>query len=126
MAEFGSSVSGVLEESLGSVLHFPVWWYSTGLIRAFTFMRRAIVGYARSIALSVWVKNIFTPMFGRYDWQSRLISVFMRVVNIVGRSFVLVIFTLLAIALFVAYIAVPALVVALLFFHLVGVFVVLS
>ena len=45
------------------------------------------------LAIKVWIKNIFVPMFGMHDWQSRIISFFMRVVQIIGRAIVLCILT---------------------------------
>jgi len=35
------------------------------------------------------VRHIFTPMYGQTDFEGRLMSVFMRIVNIIGRTFAL-------------------------------------
>lgn len=117
----GGSSAGLLWELGGDLLRFPAWWYGEGLrdalLRVISFVR----GYARSLGLMVWVKNIFTPMFGRYDWQSRLISVFMRIMNIVFRGFAVALVTVLAIIVFVLYLILPLVAAMMAFYHLGGV-----
>lgn len=70
----------------GDVLRFPLWWYTDGMFLVGGRLVRVARRAAATLGLRVWMANIFTPMFGRYDWQSRVISVFMRIVNIVGRG----------------------------------------
>jgi len=63
-----------------------LWWYREGLLAVahwWIYMsRRANAKFG----VLLWFKNIFSPMFGQYDWQGRLVSFFMRLVNIAGRS----------------------------------------
>ena len=72
------------------------------------------------LALGVWIKNIFVPMFGQRDWQSRLISVFMRIVNIVGRSIALFFWTLIVIFLVGVYLVLPIVAALAAIYHLTG------
>jgi len=103
----GGGAVGILWELGGDVLRFPAWWYGKGLVRAVRYALEFIQGHARTLGVSTWVKNIFTPMFGRYDWQSRIISVFMRLVNIVGRGCVTIIVSIVVVGVLVAYITLP-------------------
>ena len=64
-----------------------------------------------------WAKNIFVPMFGRYDWQSRIISVFMRFVNVVGRGSVTIIVAFIVLGVFALYVALPGIAIAFMLFH---------
>lgn len=98
---------GILWEIGGDVLRFPQWWYGKGLIDAARTAIETINGYARRLGLRVWIKNIFTPMFGQYDWQSRIISVFMRCVNIIGRGFAVIIVAIVTFAIFLLYAVLP-------------------
>lgn len=77
-------------------------------------------GYARYFAIEVWIKNIFVPMFGQHDWQSRLISVFMRLVQIIGRSLALVVVTLGIVLVSVLYLVAPVAVMLLLAYNVMG------
>ena len=46
-------------------------------------------------------------MYGLQDWQGRIISFFVRLVQIMARGFVLVFWAVFALALFLAYLALP-------------------
>lgn len=117
-------VTGVAAEAVIDVFRFPLWWYSSGLVQAVRFARDFVVGYEHSLALRVWVKNIFVPMFGQYDWQSRIISVFMRLVNIVGRGLALMLLLVIVIVAFLVYLLLPMMAALFVIYHAVGAFVV--
>jgi hypothetical protein len=46
-------------------------------------------------------------MFGQYDWQGRIISFFMRVVQIIARSILLCFWIVFSAAVFIVWIIVP-------------------
>jgi len=74
----------------GSIVWFPVWWYTRGLQRVINAAYTAIGYRIRAYAFGVWIRNFFVPMYGLHDWTSRLISVFMRLVVLIGRCIGLV------------------------------------
>ena len=118
----GGNAAGLLWELGGDVLRFPAWWYGRGLVRAATYAAEFVQGYARSLGVMTWAKNIFVPMFGRYDWQSRIISVFMRLVNVVGRGFVTIVVACIIFGIFALYVALPGIAVAFILFHATSIF----
>lgn len=76
----------ILAEISRDILYFPLWWYSCGF---FYFAKKLAVFLSnrqKSLALIVWLKNIHRPMYGQYDWQGKLISLFMRVVQVIFRG----------------------------------------
>lgn len=95
------------QETFFAVFYAPIWWYSEGLKlftqSCFQFLRN----YFAMIAVDVWVRNLFVPMFGFNDWQSRIISFFMRFAQIIARSIWLFIFTILVVLAFILYLAIP-------------------
>jgi hypothetical protein len=105
---------------VGSFLYFPIWWYTAGTVRAGSFCARTVLNMSRSFGLSIWVKNLFTPMFGQYDFASRLISFFMRLVTIIFYSVVLLVMSVVMALLFVAWLLFPLAVAYMFFSHLVG------
>lgn len=90
------------------IFYFPIWWYTKGAIRGL----RAVWGLAKDgnarLAPGLWLKNIFVPMFGQYDWQGRMVSFFMRSVQIVFRSVALVGWFFLCVVLWLAWLSLPA------------------
>ncbi|MDD2731379.1 MAG: hypothetical protein PHW33_04640 [Candidatus Portnoybacteria bacterium] len=75
---------------IGSVAWFPIWWYTTGIKRMIQWCLDGLNYRVRQYAFAVWIKYFFVPMYGQYDWQGRLISVFMRTVVLIGRAIALV------------------------------------
>ena len=102
------------------IILFPVWWYSRGLVLMLEGCLATLQGYAKYMAVGVWMKNIFVPMFGTSDWQSRLISVFMRSVQIVGRSFALVAIAFGIGLVFLIYLVAPILLMLLTAYNVIG------
>jgi hypothetical protein len=113
----GGGMAGVAWEVAGDVLRFPLWWYGEGLRQTLLSIFGVVRGYARSLGVFVWMKNLFTPMFGRYDWQSRLISVFMRAVNIFGRGFAVIVIAMIGVLACVAYLALPIVAATFVLYH---------
>ncbi len=75
---------------IGSVAWFPIWWYTTGIKRMIQWCLDGLRYRVRQYSFAVWIKNFFVPMYGQYDWQGRLISVFMRTVVLIGRAIAIV------------------------------------
>lgn len=78
-------------ETLGSVIRFPFWWYTEGLLEAARWCARGLRYRWESAGIAIWVKNFFVPMYGQHDLAGRLVSVFMRLVVLVGRLIGLII-----------------------------------
>ena len=110
----------VFVDLIGGIIRAPIWWYTGGLKLMLTWAVDSVKSYAQSISLSVWMKNLFVPMYGQYDWQSRIISVFMRFVMIIGRMIALFVWLLVVLVMMLAYLAMPPLAVSQIVFHLFG------
>lgn len=92
-ALYGAKIIG---EIFRDILYFPLWWYSRGFLMTVKGFLAFLDNRQRSLAFLVWVKNLFTPMYGQTDWQGRLISVFIRLVQIIFRGMVMLFWTLFA------------------------------
>ncbi len=92
------------------ILLFPVWWYTQGaqkiLLGCFHLVEHANMQFAPGL----WAKNLFVPMFGQRDWQGRLMSFFMRLANIIFRSIVVIVWSVIVFALFLLWLFLPILV----------------
>jgi hypothetical protein len=110
----------VFVDLIGGVIRAPVWWYTSVLKMMAAWMIASVQNYARSISLSVWIKNLFVPMYGQYDWQSRLISFIMRVFMIIGRLIALGVWLMIVLVIGAIYLILPPLAIWELLFHLIG------
>ena len=89
------------------ILYAPVWWYSVGAKQVLIALLRTAKHASLRLAPMLWLKNIFVPMFGQTDWQGRMVSFFMRFVNVIGRSIALCVVTVFVLGLFFLWVAVP-------------------
>lgn len=100
----------------GSFLYLPLWWYTGGLARTARFCVGAFAGQAQSYGVAIWFKNLFVPMYGQRDLFGRAISVALRLVVIVWYFFLLLVYGMLLLGLFIAWVLFPP-TVGYLFFH---------
>ena len=89
MQRSGALARLVFVDLFGSVLWFPVWWYTTGLKRFINWCYEGVLYRYQQYAFDIWIKNFFVPMYAQYDWTSRLISIGMRFFVIIGRGIAL-------------------------------------
>lgn len=79
----------ILIDLTRDILYFPVWWFSRGLLRLLLILKNFLVDKQKSLGLLIWLKNIFRPMYGQYDFAGILISFFVRFFQIIVRSVIL-------------------------------------
>ncbi len=102
-----SLISGIL----GMILYFPLWWYSVGFYR---FAKRVFLFWkeqAYGLAVLIWIKNIFVPMYGQGDFVGRLISFGVRLVQIIARSIILLLWLILCVVLILFWVILPLLII---------------
>jgi hypothetical protein len=109
----------ILAELAGEILYFPFWWYSAGLLKIVKFLNNFIRDREKSLGFLVWAKNIFRPMYGQYDWQGRLISFFIRLIQIIFRGVIMLFWLLVALAIFLFWVILPFLVLYQIYFQLI-------
>ena len=97
----------VFFEIVGDLLYWPIWWYTRGISRAGLFALAEIKLQAQRLGVGVWAKNIFVPMFGQYDLEGRLISFFIRLIQIIVRGIATVVWAALVAAVFGLWVLLP-------------------
>lgn len=100
----------VLAETIGEILYAPLWWYTTGAAQAidrfFTHLRMG----NESLGFSIWLENLFVPMYGQYDLTGRLISFFIRIIQLLFRGVLMLLWTMVSAFLLIGYYLLPAVV----------------
>lgn len=97
----------ILLDFLLDMIYFPVWWYTGGV--KFIFFKCLDIFLRGNLLLapSLWLKNIFVPMFGQWDFQGRLISFFMRLFQVFVRFIILLLWLIFVIMLFLFWLILP-------------------
>ncbi len=98
-------------DALIDIFYFPLWWYSGGAKHALIWCLNLLKYGNQMFAPGLWLQNIFVPMYGQYDWQGRLISFFMRLVQVIVRTFALFIWMWVSVALFFLWLGLPIIVI---------------
>jgi hypothetical protein len=97
----------VIVDLIGDILYFPLWWYSRGLADTAIFCWHKIQQRQEKLGLSIWINNLFTPMFGQYDFEGRLISFLVRLIQIILRSIFLLFYVIAVASLVIVWIIIP-------------------
>lgn len=103
---------------LFQIFYFPIWWYTFGL---FWFARKlwlSFWNYGKSLAIDIWLKNLFVPMYGQYDLAGRIISFLVRLFQVVFRTVLWLAFCLVLFGLFFVWVGAPIFIVWQIIFNL--------
>ncbi len=100
----------IISELISDVFMFPIWWYSRGFIQWSGVLLNFLREQQKSLGLMVWITNIHRPMYGQTDWQGIMISLFMRIFQIICRGFIMVFWLLAVLLLLIAWLAIPILI----------------
>jgi hypothetical protein len=109
MQRSGALARLVFVDLIGSVLWFPIWWYTKGLTKFISWCYEGLLYRYKQYAFRVWIKNFFVPMYAQYDWTGRLISIGMRFFVILGRGIAIFIEALAYLFLVLCWCLVPPL-----------------
>lgn len=101
-----------LRELVSEVLYVPVWWYTMGATRAFNRFSSRLQEGDEYLGWSVWVRNLFTPMYAQTDIPGRLISFAVRTVEVAVRSAGMLSWLITCMILLGFYLAAPLVVAA--------------
>jgi len=104
---FWVSLRFVFVDVVGDIIYFPIWWYTKGLLQSFTWAVGVVTYSEKVLGLGVWVKNWFRPMYRQTDLTGRLISFFMRTVNILAKSVAMIFVIAFAVLVFLWWLILP-------------------
>jgi len=97
----------VFVDFIKDILYFPLWWYSRGTRKALLFCLKKIRNGERWLGLKIWIINLFRPMFGQYDITGRIISFFIRLIQIIIRLILMLFWIISMIILFLIWLLLP-------------------
>jgi len=118
-AGVGKLIAG---DIVGGIVTAPVFWYTRGLTDAARTCVRMLRSRWATLGVGVWVRNLFVPMFGQQDLTGKLISFFMRIIQIIWRTIAMALWVVIVAALFLLYLLGPVYVIIQFFSQLFGLF----
>lgn len=115
MGEVMTAMGGA---ALKDIVSFPVWWYTKGIVYMLEQLLLSARRQAASFAVNLWVRNLFVPMYGQYDWQGRIISFFIRLIQIIFRSLAYTLWLGILAGVAVFYVFAPIVLLVFMFLHI--------
>ena len=97
----------IIKHIILDILYFPLWWYTRGFARTIKFALRSVSDAERQIALGIWLKAMFKPMFQDYTWEGRMVSFFMRIMLLIFKIVMFGAWVIGAILIIIAWTAIP-------------------
>ena len=101
------ALKSIIVDIIGDALYFPIWWYTMGLKHIVMNRLKSLDSMSNQLALRLLILNIFKPMFAQSDSTGRIISFFMRIVLLIGRSIFFGIYTLLQLLIILFWVSLP-------------------
>ncbi|MDD4412394.1 MAG: hypothetical protein PHR00_01990 [Patescibacteria group bacterium] len=102
----------IILEWLVEIIFFPLWWYSKGFLWFAGGLMRYLGDEFTGLAIGVWLKNLFVPMYGQRDIAGFLISFFIRLVQVIFRSIFWLLLAIVVFALIIVWLGLPVLLIA--------------
>lgn len=107
-----ATIKYILVEIILDILYFPVWWYSKGLLRVLRWAAgSASFHLQRRVALRIWLRNMFKPMYGDYSRDGRIISIVFRFIILIWKLISAGLWLVVLAVLVLVWVALPAAVV---------------
>ncbi len=101
-------VSLLVLQKLGKdLLLMPVWWYTKGFGIFLRGLYESALSFDVAFGWSIWVKNMFTPLYGQTDFVGRVFSFFLRLVNSIVRGVALLVVIVFHLGLLFAWLVGP-------------------
>ncbi len=101
----------ILLQFLKEIFYFPVWWYTKGFFLLLVKIKIFLSNREKAMALFIWIKNIFRPMYGQTDWVGILISFAMRIFEIFFKSLLMIFWIILSFVVIIIYLLFPVFIV---------------
>ncbi|MDD5040627.1 MAG: hypothetical protein PHY34_05795 [Patescibacteria group bacterium] len=109
-------------EILWDIVYFPIWWYTKGFVRIYRYCSESANFHLhRRVALGIWLRSMFKPMYGDYTKEGRIISFFMRCVVLVWKLLSTVLWFLVLFLLICAWVILPLVIIYYILYQLFGV-----
>jgi len=94
-------------DTIGEVLYFPVWWYSRGLKKTAFFCWHKINRGWHILAISIFIKNFFKPMYGQKGWEVYILSTATHFFQLLYRFFLIFLWALFWVFVLLVWILLP-------------------
>ncbi len=94
-------------DTIWEILYFPIWWYSRGFKKTAIFCWNRVNNGWKGLALSIFIKNFFKPMYGQHGWDAHILSLVIHFLQISWRLLLMAFWTLFWIFILILWMFLP-------------------
>ncbi len=96
-------VSKLTLNVIGDLWRFPLWWYTSGLKLVGKYCLESLHNTWERLALGLFLRYFFKPMYGDYTISGRAVSLLMRIVLVIYKSIRLIFWLLWYLTIFLIW-----------------------
>jgi hypothetical protein len=89
------------------LVYFPIWWYTVGFFQTIKYAWFFLLRREQEIMFLVWLRNIFVPMYGQWDFVGRIISFIIRLIQIFFRGIIMLFYLIITLSFLFVWFALP-------------------
>ena len=102
-----SGIKFVTIDIIGDFVYWPIWWYTLGLKDRLVWFSEQVKDIWKVLALGLWLKNFFVPMYADRSILGRGISLVMRFIILLWKLAWFFGWLILVLAILVLWIVAP-------------------
>lgn len=110
----GRATKFLIHELILEILHFPVWWYSEGLVLAWRRLERQWMAGVDRTGIRFLLINMGKPMYSDYTRSGRIISFFFRIFLLGWALITMGLWSFVVLVIFAIWITAPLFAIAML------------
>jgi len=96
---------------IGDFIYWPIWWYTIGFRERLIWLAKQIKITWQSLALGLWLKSMFKPMYADRSVLGRAISIVMRIIILAWKLIWFMLWTVIVIIAVLIWLIAPVVVV---------------
>jgi len=102
-----SNARFIVIDIIGDFIYWPIWWYTLGLKDRLQWFGGQVKGMEEALALGLWLRNFFVPMYADRSILGRGISLVTRIIILAWKLIWFLAWTALVFLAVLAWIFLP-------------------
>lgn len=104
------------------IVTFPVWWYTTGLLIAWEWVRKQFHLSLHRSGIVMFARHWREPLYGDYSRVGIIFSFFLRIVLLIGKAVIFAVRTVFLFFFLIVYVTILPAVVTIIFYQIFGLY----
>ncbi len=108
---FLNGLKFIFVDIIGDFIYWPIWWYTIGFKERLIWLAHQIKMTWRSLALGMWLKSMFKPMYADRSVLGRTISIVMRIIILIWKMVWFILWSIITIVAVLIWLLAPVIII---------------